>query len=89
MKKYPSIALCYAEKLGTKYSDITYPLCIAEIENQAGQASNRIQYRKICSEIKRLSTCGANVNSLIEKLKENYPKRSALIDELEKLSERI
>ena len=89
MKKYPSLALCYTEKLGTKYSDITYPLCAAEIENHAGQAPNRKQYRKICSEIKRLSNCGANVNSLIEKLKGDYPKRSALIDELEKLSARI
>lgn len=89
MKKHPFIALCYTEKLGTKYSDITYPLCAAEIENHVKQASNRKQYRKICSEIKRLSNCGANVNSLIEKLKGDYPKRSAFIDELEKLSAKI
>ena len=89
MKKYPSIALYYTEKLGTKYSDVTYPLCIAEIENYAEQASNRKQYKKVCSEIKRLSHCGVDVMPLIEKLKENYPRRSAFVDELEKLSAKI
>ena len=89
MKKYPSIALYYTEKLGTKYSDVTYPLCIAEIENYAEQASNRKQYKKVCSEIRRLSHCGADVMPLIEKLKENYPRRSAFVDELEKLKAKI
>ncbi len=89
IKKYPSIALYYTEKLGTKYSDITFPLCVSEIENHAEQSSNRKQYKKICSEIKRLFCCGANVKPLIEKLKENYSRRSAFIDELEKLSTKI
>lgn len=89
MKKYPSIALCYTEKLGNKYSDVTFPLCMTEIERHASQSSNRQQYKNVCREIKKLFNCGADVMSLIEKLKENYPRRSAFIDELEKLKTKI
>ncbi len=89
MKKYPSIALYYTEKLGNKYSDVTFPLCITEIERHASQSSNRQQYKNVCREIKRLFHCGADVKPLIEKLKIAYPKRSALIDELEKLKAKI
>lgn len=89
VKKYPSIALYYTEKLGDKYSDVTFPLCITEIERHAGQSSNRQQYKNVCREIKRLFHCGADVKPLIEKLKENYPRRSAFIDELEKLKAKI
>ena len=89
MKKYPSIALCYAEKFGNKYSDVTFPLCITEIERHASQSSNRQQYKNVCREIKKLFNCGADVMPLIEKLKENYPRRSAFIDELEKLKAKI
>ena len=89
MKKYPSIALCYTEKLGNKYSDVTFPLCMTEIEHHAGQSSNRQQYKNVCREIKKLLGCGADVIPLIEKLKENYSRRSAFIDELEKLKSKI
>lgn len=89
MKQYPSIALCYTEKLGNKYSDVTFPLCITEIERHASQSSNRQQYKNVCREIKKLFNCGADVMPLIEKLKENYPRRSAFIDELEKLKVKI
>lgn len=89
MKEYPSIALYYAEKLGNKYSDITFPLCITEIESHASRSSNRKQYKNVCREIKRLFHCGADVKPLIEKLKIAYPRRSAFIDELEKLKAKI
>lgn len=89
MKQYPSIALYYTEKLGNKYSDITFLLCITEIERHASQSSNRQQYKNVCREIKKLFNCGADVMPLIEKLKENYPRRSAFIDELEKLKAKI
>lgn len=85
LKKHPSIALDYAEKFGTKYSEDTFPLCIAEIEYHTSQATNRKEYKKICREIKRLSQCGADVQPLIAKLKTDYPRRVALIDELERL----
>lgn len=89
MKQYPSIALYYTEKLGTEHSDITFPLCITEIERHASQSSNRQQYKNVCREIKRLHRCGADVQPLIEKLKIAYPRRSAFIDELEKLEVKI
>lgn len=89
MKKHPSIALYYTEKLGNKYSDVTFTLCITEIEHHASQSSNRQQYKNVCREIKRLFHCGADVKPLIEKLKIAYPRRSAFIDELEKLKAKI
>ncbi len=89
MKQYPSIALYYTEKLGNKYSDVTFPLYITEIERHASQSSDRQQYKNVCREIKKLFNCGADVMPLIEKLKENYPRRSAFIDELEKLKVKI
>lgn len=89
IKKFPSIALYYTEKLGTEHSDITFPLCITEIEHHASQSSNRQQYKNVCREIKKLFNCGADVNPLIEKLKTAYPRRSAFIDELEKLKAKI
>ena len=89
MKQYPSSALYYTEKLGTEYSDITFPLCITEIERHASQSSNRQQYKNVCREIKKLFNCGADVQPLIEKLKIAYPRRSAFIDELEKLKVKI
>lgn len=89
MKKYYPIVLYYTKKLGTEHSAVTFPMCITEIESHASQSSNRQQYKNVCREIKRLFCCEADVKLLIEKLIKAYPRRSAFIDELEKLKAKI
>ena len=62
-----------------------------EIRSQAVETGNRRKYRQICDNIKRLFVYGAVAETygIIDELKAKYPRRSAMLDELQGLQIRL
>ena len=62
-----------------------------EISESCAQAKDRREYKKITKDIVQLLKWKDNdtVKSLIEELKQTYPRRPALLDELEKVEKKL
>ena len=69
----------------------TFALCFDKIREQAAEADNRIKYKQVCGNIKKLFDYGGNneVSRIIEELKAKYPRRPAMLDELDRLAARL
>jgi hypothetical protein len=81
----------YVKQLSMKFPKETYGICLAEIRKQADQADNRMKYRHICSNIGSLFSYGGVTETydIIEELQGKYPRRSAMLDELNQLLARL
>lgn len=88
---HPSEVFTYGKQLSADFPSETYALCLDEIRKQAAEADNRIKYKQVCGNIKKLFDYGGNneVSRIIEELKAKYPRRPAMIDELEGLAVRL
>jgi hypothetical protein len=88
---HPSEVFTYGKQLSTDFPPETYALCLDEIRKQASEADNRIKYKQVCGNIKKLFDYGGNneVGRIIEELKAKYPRRPAMIEELEGLASRL
>lgn len=88
IRNYPAMVFDYGTQLSAAFSAETYALCLDEIRKQAGEANNRIQYKKVCSSIKKLFEYGGIVemDGIVAELKIKYPRRPALIEELNALT---
>jgi len=88
---YPSEVFTYGKQLSTDFPAETYVLCLDEIRRQAAEADNRIKYKKVCGNIKKLFDYGGNneVSRIIEELKAKYLRRPAMIEELDGLAIRL
>ncbi|BBB93377.1 MAG TPA: hypothetical protein PKA28_17945 [Methylomusa anaerophila] len=82
---HPSEIFTYGKQLSTDFPAETYDLCLNEIRKQAAEADNRIKYKQVCGNIKKLFDYGGNneVSRIIEELKAKYPRRPAMIEELD------
>lgn len=81
----------YVKQLSMKFPKETYGICLAEIRKQADQADNRMKYRHICSNIGSLFSYGGVTETydIIEELQGKYPRRAAMLDELNQLLARL
>lgn len=88
---HPSSVFDYGEQLSVEFPQATYELCLEEIRSQAVETGNRRKYRQICDNIKRLFVYGAVAETygIIDELKAKYPRRSAMLDELQGLQIRL
>jgi len=88
---HPSEVFTYGKQLSTELPAETYVLCLDEIRRQAAEADNRIKYKKVCGNIKKLFDYGDNneVSRIIEELKAKYLRRPAMIEELDGLAIRL
>ena len=88
---HPSEIFTYGKQLSTDFPTETYALCLDEIRKQAAEADNRIKYKQVCGNIKKLFDYGGNneVSRIIEELKAKYPRRPAMLDELDRLAARL
>ena len=88
---YPSEVFTYGKQLFTDFPAETSALCLDEIRKQAAEADNRMKYKQVCGNIKKLFYYGGNneVISIIEELKTKYPRRPAMIEELEGVALRL
>lgn len=86
VRLYPETVFQYGDMLVQKYADEVVDLCTAVIRKQAEHASNRKEYRKLCGLLEALAEFGGQVESkaLIAKLRQAYPCRPALMEELER-----
>ncbi|RSL33938.1 hypothetical protein D7Z54_07415 [Salibacterium salarium] len=80
MDWYPYLTEDYPEEVND--------LFVLVIKNTAEQSRDRKKYRKVCQLIQQYQkACGSNnARNLIDVLKEMYQKRSAFVDELEKIN---
>lgn len=88
---HPSVVFTYGKQLSADFPTETFAICLDEIRKQAAEADNRIKYRQVCGNIKKLFDFGGNneVNRIIEELKAKYPRRPAMIEEMEALAVRL
>lgn len=91
VREYPSSAFTYGKQLSEKYPVETYSICLDVIRRKAAEADNRIKYKKVCGSIKKLFEYGGltEVDTVIVELKEKYPRRPAMLDELNSLSVKL
>ena len=87
----PGCVFTYGKQLARQYPDEVYGLCAARIRNDGKQASTRRDYQKVCSLLAQLASFGGvlQAQALIAELRAAYPRRSALLDELNKTERRL
>lgn len=73
------------------YPEQIYVLCVNDVKRSCAQATDRRMYRKVCKDIKQLIKWKGSdyARELIAELKQAYPRRPALIDELEKVESKL
>ncbi len=80
---YPLLQKSYPEKAKQAYKEFIMDIAV--------NATNRKKYKKIGYKLKDFAEAGGREESLelIRILKEQYPKRTAMLDELDKAAEKI
>ena len=81
----------YGQFLVMDYPEQIYVLCVNDVKRSCAQATDRRMYRKVCKDIKQLIKWKGSdyARELIAELKQAYPRRPALIDELEKVESKL
>lgn len=86
MNENPKEIFIYGDALVKNYPVEVYNLCAQKIKRECSMAKNRREYKDVCKLISQLKKWGGKVEAKnrIQYLMEKYPRRSALLDELEK-----
>ena len=74
-----------------EYPEQVYELCYKEISENCAQAKDRREYKKVTKQIAQLIKWKGNDTAklLIDELKQTYPRKTALLDELEKVEKKL
>jgi hypothetical protein len=91
LRTHPSEIFTYGKQLSEDFPSETYALCLDEIRKQAAEADNRIKYKNVCGTIRKLFEYGgaSETDGVIDELKAKYPRRPAMIEELDGLALRL
>lgn len=81
----------YGKYLVKEYPEQVYELCYKEIRESCVQAKDRREYKKITKKIAQLIKWNGKDTAklVIKELKQTYPRRPALLDELEKVEKKL
>ena len=81
----------YAQFLVKDYPNEIYELCANYVREQCAQATERRLYKKVCKNLLQLIKWKANatVKQLVDEFKATYRRRSALLDELQKVEKKL
>ena len=81
----------YGKYLVKEYPEQVYELCYKEISESCAQAKDRREYKKITKNIAQLIKWKGKDTAkfVIKELKQTYPRRPALLDELEKVEKKL
>ena len=81
----------YGKYLVKECPEQVYELCYKEIRESCVQAKDRCEYKKITKKIAQLIKWkGKDTAKLvIKELKQTYPRRPALLDELERVEKKL
>lgn len=84
VRLYPETVFQYGCTLAQLYRKEIFDLCAAVIRERAKRSSNRKEFQKICALIESLAGFGgyAEAQVLVAELRQDYPRRPALLDEL-------
>jgi hypothetical protein len=79
LQYYPHLVGDYAEEVFLLFTQV--------ITEEAANSTNRKEYQKVCQKIRSLIKAGGAVpaGEVIEQLRNDYPYRPALLDELGKI----
>lgn len=91
LRMHQELVFDYAEHLSGAYADEIYPMCEKLIRREAPTFSDRKGYRRLCAMLLFLSNIGgtAHALSLLAALRENNPRRPAMLDELNKAERKM
>ena len=91
VRRHPKSVFDYGKQLAERFSIQTYTLCVDVIRQQANEADNRTKYKKVCYLIKKLHEFGgiAETESVIVEMKAKFPRRPAMLDELNALTVKL
>jgi len=80
----PESVFHYGDVLAGQYGEEVYQLCTDVIRKDSDQVGNRREYQALCDLIKSLADFGgrAEAKAIIAELRQKYPRRPALLDEL-------
>lgn len=80
----PETVFEYGKQLSKRYAPEVCGLCVPIIRGEAARARDRNAYKKLCGRLNALAGFGgsAEARRLIIELRETYPNRPALLDEL-------
>jgi hypothetical protein len=81
----------YGKKLAAKYPEAAFQIYEEYILKEVGEASDRRKYKRVCSLLKGLAGAGGKTQALelIQRLSRLYPRRPAMLDELEGLRKKL
>lgn len=81
----------YAQFLVKDYPNEIYELCTGYIREKCAQATDRRSYKKVCKDLLQLIKWKGNATArmLVDEFKETYPRRTALLDELQKVEKKL
>ncbi len=81
----------YGKYLVKEYPEQVYELCYKEISENCARAKDRREYKKITKKIDQLIKWKGNDTAklLIGELKQTYSRKTALLDELEKVEKKL
>ena len=91
VKEQPFDLFYYGKFLVKEYPEEIYALCEKYIREKCAQATDRRLYKKVCKDLLQLIKWKGNVEAkaLVEEFKMAYPRRTALLDELQKVEKRL
>lgn len=87
----PADLFYYGNILVKDYPDEIFKLCADDIREKCSQATNRRLYKKVCKDLLQLIKWKGNsvARELVEEFKAKYPRRPALLDELQKVERKL
>lgn len=88
VKEQPFDLFYYGQFLVKEYPEEIYAMCENYIREKCAEATNRRLYKKICKDLVQLIKWNgdATAKRLVEEFKTTYPRRTALLDELQKVN---
>lgn len=81
----------YSQFLVKEYPEEIYALCEDYIRGKCAEATDRRLYKKVCKDLLQLIKWKGNTTAkaLVEEFKATYPRKPALLDELQKVEKKL
>ena len=91
VRLHPETVFHYGGILAPQYGEEVYGLCTAAILEEAKQAGDRRAYQRVCGLIQSLAGFDGvtEARMLIGQLRQAYPRRPALLDELGRVERKL
>ena len=91
VRESPDSVFTYVKLLAKQYPEQVFTLCVSQIRTAAERAQNRRDYQKLCALVSKLADFGgrAEARRLIIELREAYPRRRAMQEELNAVERQV